>query len=606
MIKLSDFIVKFLVKNDIKNVFMLTGGGAMHLNDSIGRSPDLEYICYHHEQACAIASEGFARYKGKPAVVCVTSGPGGTNSITGVLGEWLDSIPAIYISGQVRYDTTVASTGLPLRQFGSQEADIISIVKPITKYAVMVTDPLSIRYHLEKALFYAQSGRPGPVWLDIPLNIQGALIDEKQLISFDPSLEPDLFHLPMVLEQIEELCDRLTSAKRPVLLGGMGVRLSGAEKLFRKLAEALNIPVQLALDAIDLFPSSHPLYGGRPNIFGMRGANLIFQNCDLLLSIGCLLTPLQIGYNFPAVAREAYKVSVDIDYYELRKPTILIDLPIHSDPGCFIELLLAKIAQKKMGSDRSAWIEWCQDKIQKFPVIQKSYFEKENPVNPYVFISEINKASSAEDIFVSSNAFSANIPIQALEIQDGQRYLVNCGCGNMGYGLPAAIGACFGSGRKRVICFEGDGSLQLNIQELQTIFHHQLPIKIFIFNNGGYQSIRTTQENMFNGFLVGESLTSGVSFPDYVKVAEAYRIPGLRIESHSQLSEGIARALNTDGPFICDVCMDPEQRLSPRTVSKRLPDGRIISPPLEDLWPFLSSEELEKNMIIPKWDNGNS
>jgi acetolactate synthase-1/2/3 large subunit len=585
---------------------MLTGGGAMHLNDSIGRAKDLEFTCFHHEQACAIASEGYARYKGKPAVVCVTSGPGGTNSVTGVLGEWLDSIPAIYISGQVRYDTTVASTGLPIRQFGSQEADIISIVKPISKYAMMVTDPLTIRYHLEKALLIATTGRPGPVWLDIPLNVQGAMIDETKLAAYDPSLEAPLYSVPTVLDQVEELWEHLSQAKRPVLLAGTGVRLAGAEKAFRRLAEALNVPVQLALDAIDLFPSDHPLYGGRPCIFGQRGANIIFQNCDLFISIGCLLTPLQIGYNFPSVARQAYKVAVDIDYHELRKPTINIDLPIHCDPLFFIERLLAKVEQNQKRCDCPDWIGWCQDKIRKFPVVLDSYYEKDSPVNPYVFISAINQASAPEDIFVSSNAFAANIPIQALEIKDGQRYLVNCGCGNMGYGLPAAIGACFGSGRKRVICFEGDGSLQLNIQEFQTIVHHQLPVKIFIFNNGGYQSIRTTQENMFSGFLVGESANSGVSFPDYLRVANAYCIPGIRIDSHSQLKDGIEKAMRTEGPFVVDVCMDTNQRMSPRTVSKRLPDGRIVSPPLEDLWPFLSREELAENMIIPLWENDPS
>lgn len=601
MIKLSDYIVKFCVKHDIRHVFLLTGGGAMHLNDSFGGDPEVEYICNHHEQACAIASEGYGRYRGVPAVVNVTSGPGGTNAMTGVLGEWLDSIPAIYISGQVRYDTTVASTGLPLRQFGSQEADIISMVKSITKYAVMVTDPYSIRYHLEKAYYLATTGRPGPVWLDIPQNVQGSMIDESRLTSFDPQSLPALYNRALVEDQIEDLVQRMFLAKRPILLAGTGVRLSGGAELFSQLMQKTGFPVQLALDAIDLVPSDHPQYAGRPSIFGQRGANLAFQNADLLLSIGCLLTPLQIGYNFKSVARAAFKAVVDVDYYELQKPTMSIDLPIHCDPRDFMELLLRRLERCDM-PPYAGWMDWCKERLRKYPVVQPSYWEKESPINPYVFVHELGKALAKGDTIVSSNAFAANLPIQALEIKQGQRYLVNCGCGNMGYGLPAAIGACFASNRGRVICLEGDGSLQLNVQELQTVFHHRLPLKIFIFNNGGYLSIRTTQENLFSGHLVGESSRSGVSMPDFVKVAQAYGIPANRVSSHSELPQAIAEALNTDGPFVCDVVMDPEQRMAPRTMSRRLPDGQMVSPPLEDLWPFLSREELQENMIIPLWE----
>jgi acetolactate synthase-1/2/3 large subunit len=598
MIKLTDYIVKFLEAHQIKHVFMVTGGGAMHLNDSFGKAANMEFICNHHEQACAIASEGYARYKGSPAAICVTSGPGGTNSITGVLGEWVDSVPAMYFSGQVRYDTTVASTGLALRQFGSQEADIVSIIRPITKYAVMVTDPASIRYHLEKAYYLATTGRPGPVWLDIPLNVQGSMIDETNLRGFAPSEMPAIYDLQVIRKQIKILVWRLMESERPLLIAGTGIRLSGAQELFIKLIEKLNIPVQLAIDAIDLIPSNHRLYAGRPGIFGQRGANLSFQNCDLLLSIGCSLTPLQIGYNFKSVARAAYKVAVDFDCCELEKPTMHIDLPIHSDPYFFISEFLAELENCDL-PNHVAWLSWCKEKLAKYPVILPSYASKDSPINPYIFIDKLSNALAENDIIVCSNAFAANIPIQALEIKNGQRFIVNVGCGNMGYGLPSAIGACIASDRQRTICLEGDGSLQLNIQELQTVFHHQLPLKIFVFNNGGYLSIRSTQENLFNGFLVGESKNSGLSFPDYVKVANAYGIPSKRATHHAELKDCIEEALSARGPFLCDVTMDPEQKLAPRIISKRLPDGRMVSPPLEDLWPFLDRKELEENMIIP-------
>ncbi len=597
----ADYIAKTLATLGVKHVFMITGGGAMFLNDAFGHEARIHYVCNLHEQACAIAAEGYARTAGKMAVVCVTTGPGGTNALTGVLGQWLDSIPVLYLSGQVRYDTAVPSTGLPLRQLGDQEANIIDIVRPITKYATMVTDPQLIRYHLEKAMHLAVSGRPGPVWLDIPLNVQSSLVEESTLKSYDPREDGSGSALEMDEHQVDEVVRRLSTSERPVVLAGAGVRLAGAADAFYRLAEKLSVPVQVAWDAIDLFPSAHPLYAGRPSTLGQRGANFIFQNADLLLSLGCRLNVRQIGYNFPAVARAAYKISVDIDPAELRKPTIKIDLPINADAGDFIRKLDARLKASSLPR-KTAWLSWCKERIQRYPVILPEYRGRRRLVNPYVFCDMLSQRLDAKDVMVSSNGSSCVVPIQAMEMKRGQRHIVNSGCAAMGYGLPAAIGACFANGRKKVICFEGDGSIQLNIQELETAHYHRLPLKIFVFDNAGYLSIRSTQNNFFDGRLVGESAKSGVGFPDFVKVAKAYGIPACRITRHSQLEEKIDQVLDSDGPVLCDVLMDPAQSFSPRTASKRLPDGRMESSPLEDMYPFLPEDEFLSNMIISRWE----
>lgn len=601
MIKVSDYIAKYLADEGIRHIFMITGGGAMHLNDSIGREKRIQYVCNHHEQASAIAAEGYARVSGDMAVVCVTSGPGGTNALTGVLGQWLDSIPVLYISGQVRYDTTVPSTGLPLRQLGDQEGDIIAITKPITKYAVMVTDTKTIRYHLEKAIYLAKSGRSGPVWLDIPLNIQAAMIDENSLVSYDFSEDTIIFDEKLIENQIEEIIERIQEAERPVILGGAGIRLAHAYDIFQNVVDKLNIPVLVAWNAIDLLPSDLPLYFGRPSTLGQRGANFIFQNADLLLNIGCRMNVRQIGYTFEAVAREAYKISVDIDEVELKKQTFKPDLAVHADANFFLKKLSEMIGAAK-GPERSEWLDWCRQRRDLYPVVLPEYYQAKEKVNPYVFCDVLSDYLNEDDVLVSSNGAACVIPIQTLRLRKGQRHLVNSGCAAMGYGLPAAIGACFAHKRERVICFEGDGSIQLNIQELQTLVHHKLPVKIFIFNNQGYLSIRTTQMNFFNGNLVGEGPESGVSFPDMVKVATAYGIPSFQIRTHEEMTEIIGQTLSTTGPALCVVLMQPDQLFAPRVSSQRLPDGRMVSKPLEDMYPFLSREELLSNMIIPLWE----
>jgi acetolactate synthase I/II/III large subunit len=601
-VRLADYVVHTLADNRVNHVFMITGGGAMFLNDAFGLERRIQYVCNLHEQACAMAAEGYARAAGKMAVVCVTSGPGGTNALSGVLGQWMDSIPVLYLSGQVRFETTVASTDLPLRQLGDQEANIIAMVRPITKYAVMVTDPQLIRYHLEKAMHLAVSGRPGPVWLDIPLNVQSSLVDEANLASYDPREDANAPSPRLDTQQIAEVVERLSKSERPVILAGAGIRLAGAADAFYHLAERLGIPVQVAWDAIDLFPSAHPLYAGRPSTLGQRGANFIFQNADLLLSLGCRLNVRQIGYTFPAVARVAYKMSVDIDPAELRKPTLKIDLPINADVGEFIRMLDMRLKSKKTPK-RAAWLSWCKERIERYPVVLPEYHQRRTPVNPYVFCDILSKCLDSQDVIVSSNGASCVIPIQTMQIKRGQRHIVNSGSAAMGYGLPAAIGACFANGRKRVICLEGDGSIQMNIQELETIAYHSLPLKIFLFNNAGYLSVRTTQSNFFPGNLVGESERTGVGFPDFVRLAKAYGISAYRIRTQKNIGEEIGKVLEADGPVFCDVRMDPNQVFMPRIASKRLPDGRLVSSPLEDMYPFLPEDEFLSNMIIPRWES---
>ncbi len=572
----------------------------MFLNDAFGLEKRIQYVCNLHEQACAMAAEGYARTAGKMAVVCVTSGPGGTNTLTGVLGQWMDSIPVLYLSGQVRFETTIASTDLPLRQLGDQEANIVDIVRSITKYAVMVTDPQTIRYHLEKGMHLAVSGRPGPVWLDIPLNAQSSMIEEANLKPYKPEEDMGIQNLGLLEGQVNAVMERLAASERPIILAGAGIRLAGAAEAFYHLAETLGIPVQVAWDAIDLFPSDHPLYAGRPSTMGQRGANFIFQNADLLLNLGCRLNVRQIGYTFPSVARAAYKISIDIDPAELQKRTFKVDLPICADAGEFIRLMAARLVTKKIPS-KPHWLAWCGERTRRYPVVLPEYRQHGKPVNPYVFSDTLARGLAANDVLVSSNGSSCIIPIQSMQIKRGQRHIVNSGSASMGYGLPAAIGACFASGGKRVICLEGDGSIQMNIQELETVHYHRLPLKIFIFNNGAYLSVRITQNNFFDGHLVGESAKSGVGFPDFVKLAKAYGIPACRIKDNGELEKTIGRVLETDGPVLCDVIMDPNQIFSPRTASKRLPDGRMVSSPLEDMHPFLSDKEFLSNMIIPRW-----
>ena len=597
--KVSDFVADFLVENGISNVFTVTGGGAMHLNDSLGHNKGLKCIYNHHEQACAIAAESYARIHNKIALVCVTTGPGGTNAMTGVLGGYLDSIPMLVISGQVRYDTTARSTGLNLRSLGDQEFDICESVEAMTKYCEMVTDANKIKYCLQKALYIAQTGRPGPCWLDIPLNIQGAYIETDDLEEFDSS-EYDKTLAPLVDDKtIDEVINKIKKAKRPVLYAGNGIRISGGYDEFTKLIEKLNIPIVTAWDSIDAIYDDHPLYVGRGGIMGDRAGNFAVQNSDLVLSIGCRLSIRQVGYNWKTWAREAFVIDVDADKEELKKPTLHLDMPIWADAKDFLTKLNNKVDKKLF--DNKEWLDKCSNWKKKYPVVlPKHYVEEDGKANVYCFIKELSNNLNEDQITVVGNGSACVVGSHAYTIKKGQRFIINSGVAAMGYDLPAAIGACVADHTQDIICVTGDGSIQMNLQELQTIIHHKMPIKLFVINNNGYHSIRQTQSNFFGEPLVGIGEDShDLSFPELSKLAKAYGYPYYKLNSNTTMNEDIKKILKKKAPFICEVFVTTTQKFEPKSSAKRLEDGTLVSPPLEDLSPFLSREEMEENMIIP-------
>lgn len=589
-IKLSQYVANFFAEHGIRDVFTITGGGAMHLNDAFGHHESLHCIYNHHEQASAMAAEAYARLTGNLALVCVTSGPGGTNAITGVMGGWVDSIPMFVVSGQVKFSTTIRSTDVPLRQLGDQEFNITDCVACMTKYAVMVTEPNTIAYHLEKALYRATHGRPGPVWLDIPLNVQGAAIETDELIRYDPAEDAAMLPPEPSDETIEELFDRISAAKRPVILAGGGIRTGHAHELFLQAIERLHIPVVTAWNAHDALPDEHPLYCGRPGTIGTRGGNFVVQNSDLLISFACRMNVRQISYEWRNFADKAYKIAVDIDEGELKKPTISIDLPIHADIRAVLEKMLAGGRTIPPDTHR-AWLAWCRGIDRAYPAVLPEFYEKQPPLNPYVFMRALSEQLEEGEVTATGNGSACVCSFQAMVIKRGQRLFTNSGCASMGYGLPAALGCAVAQRGKRVICLDGDGSIQMNLQELQTIVHNRLNIKIFWLNNNGYHSIRQTQTNVFHSNFCGVDGDSGVSFPSAERIAAAYGIPFVRAERPDTLEADIRRALATEGPVICEAVLDPTQFFEPKLSSRVLPDGRIVSPPIDDMYPFLERDE---------------
>lgn len=593
MIKVAEYIANYLSRYGIEHVFTVTGGGAMHLNDAFGHHPKLKCIYDHHEQACAIAAEGYARLTGKLAAVCVTSGPGGTNAITGVLGGWVDSIPMIVVSGQVKRETTLWSTPLPLRQLGDQECDIVASVSPITKYAVMITDPNEVRYHLEKALYLATHGRGGPVWLDVPLDVQAAPVDEDALRGFDPAecAEETPVYDPALTGQI---LAAIRKAKKPVILAGTAIRLSGGYEGFLRVIDRLGIPVVTAWNAHDLLWDDHPLYCGRPGTVGTRGGNFIVQNCDLLLVLGCRMNIRMISYNQHGFAGDAYKIVVDIDPLELQKPTVKVDLPVCAD----VRDVMAALVEDTTDVSTEAhdrWLNWCRAINAKYPATLPEYYQPPKPMNPYAFITELSKVLKGGETIVTGNGAACVITFQAIDVKQGQRIFTNSGCAAMGYGFPAAIGACIAKDGQ-VLCIDGDGSFQMNMQELATVAYHRLDLKILYFNNSGYHSIRQTQTNLFKGKpLAGVDKGSGLFFPDMDKLAAAYGIPYLCLDDVTKVREVMEQMLAMEGPVLCEVVVDPGQPFSPKLSSRVMPDGSIISPPIDDMFPFLDREEYEQN-----------
>lgn len=595
MIKLSDYIAKELVKHGVRHVFMVSGGGSMHLNDSLGKHEKLEYVCNHHEQACAIAAEGYARVSGQMAVINVTTGPGGINALNGVFGQWTDSVPALYISGQVKYETTLDSVpGSNLRQLGDQEVDIIAVVKPITKYAEMVKDPKDIKRILHKAIRLATTGRAGPTWIDIPINIQGAIIDEDTLIA-DEDITEESYSADLE-NQITQIVQDLKTAKRPVIVAGNGVRVSQTTEIFEKLLGKLSIPFVTTFNGADISTTDDPLNMGRIGTVGQRAGNFTLQNADLILFLGTRNNVRQVSYNWEMFARNAKKIVVDIDKAELSKPTLKIDIAVHADLKNFIPLLDSKIADEVIS--KQDWVKWCQVRKDKYnPAKNPEYKKSLGAINPYNFIQILTNVAKEGDIMVAGNGTACVALFQAGIVKKNQRVFWNSGNASMGYDLPAAIGACFANNKKDVICIAGDGSIMMNLQELQTVKHYNLPIKIFVLNNAGYSSIRQTQRNFFGEKLVACSPDSGVSVPNFAKIAAAFELPSLKIENSDNLEEKIKEALNTKGPLICEIMLDHDYIFQPKLSSEKLPDGRMISKPLEDMYPFLDREEFESNMI---------
>ncbi len=595
-VKLSDFIFQYLVeKHGISHCFLVTGGGAMHLNDSIGRTQGLTYICNHHEQASAIAAEGYFRTSGKLCVVNVTTGPGGTNAITGVLGQWTDSIPAIYISGQIKTETMMGSyPNIPLRQLGDQEADIVSIVKPITKYAKTITDPCSIKYELDKAVSIALSGRPGPVWLDIPLDIQSSYVDPDVLPSYEENHVINNDSINLIEKQIKQFLQKLLEAKSPVLYIGNGIRLANRVDEFIKLAEKLKIPIVTSISGSDIIWSDHPLYFGRPGICGDRIGNIMVQNSDLLIVVGTRLGIRQIGYAYDLFAPKAFKIMVDIDEAEMNKPTLHIDLPINCRIETFIDMLSENIYSIAIPSF-SHWIEWGRKTLQKLPTLFQDNPSAPNYCNSYVFAQSLFNQLYEGDVVVTGNGTAYTSTYQAMLIKKGVRVFANQGCAAMGYDIPAAIGAGTANTKGKTILITGDGSFQMNIQELQTIVTYRLPIKIFVLENDGYLAIKTTQKNFFEGHFTGSNSESGVICPSFEKIASAYNIPYYCCREEGTILENtIHSVLEKEGPVICEINMDPEQTLFPKSASFINPEtGKICSAPLEKMAPFMD-EQLQK------------
>ena len=722
--RLADYIAEKLVEAGICRSFSVVGGGAMHLNDALGHNKGIQTLYQHHEQACAMAAESYARIHNVPALLCVTSGPGGTNTITGVLGAYLDSLPMIVLSGQVRHDNTARWSGRALRAMGDQEFDILQSVSCMCKYSEMLIDPYRVRYAIEKAIYLSQTGRPGPCWLDIPVDVQGCMIETEDLLGFDVSdfenggdgwekrevenkhpefatacrkffadeeekkalhelyekrenphvLGEDLgrqedhgfTHWEDFLPLAKQVLEKIRASKRPIFYTGNGIRIAGAETMFLELSEKLGIPVVLGWNAPDIFPTKHPLNAGRPGGRGDRPGNLAVQNADCILSIGSRLNIRQVGYSFRDWAPEAYVMQNDIDSEEIAKPSVHCDLQLHGDAKALIRALLELLKEEKSlplfkggegivraearkfirekaaeavleedKSERLTWLDTVRFYQANYPTILPEYRSEETAeCNVYALVEKLSERAEEDQITVVGNGSPCVAGGQSYIIKKGTRFISQDGVASMGYGLPAGIGAYYAAidftkaeeeklkqtpywqgkeesyppyQEKDIIVLTGDGSIQMNLQELQTIIHHKMPLKIFVVNNGGYHSIRQTQNSFFGKPLVGIGVDSGMdgegtdlSFPSLEKLAAAYGYPYISIHSNKELSEGIEKTLSQDGPVLCEVFVSLTQQFLPKSSAKRDKDGNLFSPPLQDMDPFLPEEEMEMLMLLKK------
>lgn len=596
MIRVADYIIKFLVNRGVDHTFVLPGGAAMFLNDAVASNKDMKYVAVHHEQTTTMAAECYGRYKNNLGVAMVTAGPGSTNAITGVTGAWIDSVPMLVLSGQSKRVQTVANSGLSnFRQMGAQEVDIIPVVKSITKFAVMVNDPQEIRYYLEKAIHLANTGRKGPVWLDIPIDVQSSLIDENTLKGFDVE-EIEKQEFDNIVQKAEQLIELVKSAQRPVVVAGNGVRSSNSQELlYNTIIEKLDIPVVTTRLGCDVIEYDNRNYVGRVGIRGDRAGNLAMQNADLVISLGSRLCVPVTGYDYDLFAREAKVVMIDIDDAELNKNTVTIHYPMKCELNSFLTKVDELLGESKVSHNE--WIEKCNHWKSKFKSTLDEYWKQEEFANTYCLVDSISKFSGENDVVLSDAGSAVDVVYHAFNITKKQRVLLSGGLASMGHSLPGSIGAAVAS-NENTICITGDGSVHMNIQELSTIAFNNLPVKIFVLNNNGYLTIRGAQYGHFNGRLIAEGPNSGLGFPDFKVLAQAYNLPYVRIENNEQIETGVKKVLELQGPVLCEVMVAERQLIAPKQSSMAMPDGKMVSRPLEDMFPFLDREEFEKEMVI--------
>ncbi|MBH66791.1 MAG: acetolactate synthase [Rhodospirillaceae bacterium] len=590
MMRLADYVMHWLIAKNVDTVFTVSGGGSISLCDALLKADGLDYICCHHEQAVAISAEGYTRSCGKIGVGLVTTGPGGTNAITGVAGAWIDSIPQLIISGQVFLNQTIKDTGL--RQLGVQEINIVDIVQPITKYATMLEDPNNIKFELEKAFHIAQSGRPGPVWLDIPADIQTKEINPGKLHTFNATASRRSVKIKP--KELEKIAKKLMNSKRPMVHIGHGIRSTDARKGIIDFVVRHNIPLATTWNATDCIASSHPNFIGRPGAFAERGANFIVQNSDFYISIGSRLPFMVTGYNSKDFARNAYKVMVDIDPIESNKISLDIDQRITGDSYEFIQSLCAMIDDRWQCD--SSWLKKCQSIRKKYPIILPEYRKQKKWVNSYYFIDKLSHLLPSNAVVVTDMGLSFVGTHQAFRVKSGQRVFTNSGHAAMGWGLPAAIGASLSSKNRPIICISGEGGLMMNLQELSTANHNKIPLKLFIYNNGGYLTIKQTQQLGFDGRLMGSTEDSGISFPDFRKIAASFGFSYVKISNHRKLNQKLIDILQQDGPIICELLINPEQPQIPKAINRKNSDGTTRATALEDMYPFLPENEIKSNL----------
>ncbi|MBD5545741.1 MAG: thiamine pyrophosphate-binding protein [Lachnospiraceae bacterium] len=579
MVKVSDYVMEFLKEKGIKEIFMLPGGGAMHLLDSLGKS-GIEYICFQHEQGAAIAAEAYGQHTNEPGCLLVTSGPGATNAITGVTAGWIDSTPMFVISGQSKRADLVGDK--QVRQIGSQEVQIIDMVKPITKYAVQIMEPAEIRYHLERAYYECTNGRPGPVWLSIPLDVQGAIIDEVNLKGFLPKEA----RKSCISNDVLKVVDLLKDAKAPLFIAGNGIKLSGATEMFYQLLEQINVPVLTTWKTIDMFAEDHPVYVGHPGIMGDRGANKILQKADLLISVGSRLDTSITAFNDALFGKNAKKVIVDIDVHEINRMQMKKEVEIVSDAGEFLACLTEIIGEESL-PDWSGWLTSCKELRAGYPLVTDKHRDTGDYVSAYYFIDELCKELRADDVIVpESSGGAGEITYQAFQIKKGQKMKNAAGLGSMGFGLPYSIGSCIANDKRRTVLINGDGAFTLNIQELETMHRLKLPIKMFILSNGGYASIRSMQRGNFEGRYVASSEDSGFTIPDISAVAKAYGFQTCSMKSNEEMLQMLPKIMADDEPLLCEVFVSPDETVWPRVKAVVLPDGGMRSGELENMWPY--------------------